>query len=348
MHLRMGRSDINNIIERLESDDYRTTFLEKRKIEEERIRKLPYITRLNLQDLEKHIPAGMAISKTSGSTGIPVIVPKTAESDFWHRITNYRELKWRKWDITDPSKLIVVILAKFKTDTTEGNIHTWKISPMNIIQSRLESLEPTYLYTYPSIVSYLDLSKIPSIIDVKTVGEPGGTNYSCEEAGTIALQCPDYTNYHIMENIIVENHPEYGAVITDLSNPYITRYIIGDKIEMDDSPCPCGRVLPIIKKIYGRVRNMLVLPNGDKIWPTVGEPLFRTLISTKIIRHQIIQKEIDILEIKICVTESLTTEERELLKNTILENLGYAHLKCYIVEVESFPDGKFEAFKSEM
>jgi len=344
MHFDM--ENIKMIIGMLESDSYKDEFLSKRKVEEQRISNLPYKTRYDFQSLEKYIPVGCPVSKTSGSTGIPVIIPKTDESEIWHCITNYRELLWRNWDI---NKVIVIILAKIKKDEIKGSIHSWKITALRDIQQKLEELKPSYLYTYPSIVSYLDLSRIPSIIDIKTVGEIGGTNYSCEEAGTIALQCPNYPeNYHIMENILVENHLTYGAVITDLSNPYVTRYIIGDKIETSNETCPCGRLLPVIKKIYGRVRNMLVLPNGDKVWPTVGEPLFRTKVSNKIRRHQIIQKNLYDLEIRVELDDDLTKSEIKSLENLVLENLGYEHLKCNVIKVDEFPPGKFEAFKSEL
>jgi len=92
----------------------------------------------------------------------------------------------------------------------------------------------------------------------------------------------------------------------------------------------------------------LVLPNGDKVWPTVGEPLFRCNISNKIIRHQVIQKTLTTLEIRVELVEPLDETEEENLKKLILNTLGYEHLSCYVVKVDKFPDGKFEAFKCEI
>ena len=55
-------------------------------------------------------------------------------------------------------------------------------------------------------------------------------------------------------------------VITDLHNfamPLI-RYEIGDYAEAGDL-CPCGRGLPVITRIVGRVHNMLTLPSGEQV-----------------------------------------------------------------------------------
>lgn len=298
---------------------------------------------LTKQDLQKIvIPLDVPFSRTSGSTGYPVTVPKTNESILWYKATNYREMKWRKWDL---SKKAVSILSRNKQDIIKGNTYIKSLAPISELQKYLEEIQPNYIYTYPTVIEQLDLTKLTELIDIKSTGENNGTAYSCEEAGIVALKCLEYGTYHIMENIIVESDDEYGALITDLTNPLITRYALGDVVELSDDLCKCGRTLPIIKKIVGRIRNMLILPNGDKIWPSLGEPSFPT-ITNKIIRHQIIQKTLYEIEISLQVTECLTPEEETNLINLVLKNLRYNHLKCSIIYVSDFPLGKFDTFKS--
>lgn len=305
--------------------------------------KTEIMTKLDLQKII--IPDGVPVSRTSGSTGFPVIVPKNMDTYIWFAATNMRELQWRKWDL---SLKRVSILAKHKEDKVSGNIYIKTLDPISILQKYLEDIQPNYIYTYPTIIERLDLTKLTKLVDIKSTGEPGGTCYSCEEAGTIALQCPDNKEiYHIMENIIVESDNKYGAVITDLCNPLITRYALGDVIELGNEPCGCGRTLSTIKKIFGRVRNMLILPDGDRIWPTTGELTFYT-ITDKIIRHQVIQKTLYSLEARLQVKNILTNEEEIALVKHIIKKLKYDHLDCYIVYVDEFPLGKFEAFKCEL
>ena len=305
---------------------------------------------LTKEDMQKiDVPDGVPICKTSGSTGIPTIVPKTKESIIWHCATNIRELHWRKWNINNKNFKIVSIIARNQTnDIIDNHIYVRKLDTIKNIQSFLEKIQPHYLYTYPSIVEKLDLTKLTKLIDIKTCGEIGATSYSSEETGTIALQCPDNPKLmHIMENIIVETDPIHGVLITDLTNPVINRYALTDIVELGDD-CPCGRTLPTIKKIQGRIRNMLLLPNGDKQWPTVGEPQFRSTISKKIIQHQVIQLGFYEFEIKLKVTDKLNNSEEQMLLELVVKSLNQPYLRqemfC-IKYVDEFPHGKFESFK---
>ena len=50
----------------------------------------------------------------------------------------------------------------------------------------------------------------------------------------------------------------------------LIRYEIGDFAEVGDR-CSCGRGLPVLRRILGRVRNMLTLPDGRLIWPSISD-----------------------------------------------------------------------------
>ena len=318
------------------------------------IYKPTYIPRGNIltkEELQKmDIPQNVPTSTTSGSTGIPTIIPKTRESIIWHIATNLRELQWRKWNMNNKNLKKVSIVAKNKENTiVGGHIHIRKLDTINNIQKYLENLQPHYIYTYPSIIEKIDLTKLNNVIDIKTCGEIGATSYSSEETGTIALQCPDNSELmHIMENIVVEVDENHGVLITDLTNPLINRYALTDHVVLGPK-CPCGRTLTTIKYIHGRIRNMLMLPNGDKIWPTIGEPQFRTKISKKIERHQVVQSDYYTFEIRLKVTEKLNDEETTNLLNLVLKSLNQSYLTkdmFKILYVDEFPPGKFESFKS--
>ncbi len=83
-------------------------------------------------------------------------------------------------------------------------------------------------------------------------------------------------------------------VITDLNNfcmPFL-RYRIGDLAEaMDDGvPCPCGRGLPRIGAIQGRVQSIIVGSNGSYIPGTFFAHLFKdyghVVRQYRIVQHQ--------------------------------------------------------------
>lgn len=103
--------------------------------------------------------------------------------------------------------------------------------------------------------------------------------YGSREFSGIAYECEAHSGHHVVgEGYIVEvlkdGRPaqpgEIGeVVITDLNNhclPFI-RYRIGDLAEAVDSsqPCACGRGLPLIGKIEGRVQSIIIGYKGQYI-----------------------------------------------------------------------------------
>ena len=312
------------------------------------ISNLPVITRADFRKIKQQ--PGFYMSKTSGSTGEAVTIQKTYHDYVFYLATNIRELRWRKWDF---SKNLAIIKAGNKKEDKLGwgvpqtlepkQGMTFKIGfePISVIQKWLEEKNPHYLHCIPSIVAQLDLSKISNLIDVKGTGEKGGTMYSSEECGTIAIQCPDNKEvYHVMENIIVETDDEGALIVSSLTNPYVRRYKHGDHIELGE--CSCGRTLQTIKTIHGRVRNMLILPNGDKRWPTFGTRDIHETFGIK--RFKVIQTSLNNLEVQI-IANKLTKEKTDTLIKTILVSVGEP-LNVRIKYVKSFPNYKFEEFVS--
>ena len=105
-------------------------------------------------------------------------------------------------------------------------------------------------------------------------GCPVFNRYGCREVGVIASECPAHQGLHIAaEGLLIEivhgNDPvrpgESGAIlVTDLLNlgmPLI-RYRIGDMGTWEEGPCPCGRGLPRLREVAGRVTDFLVGPDG--------------------------------------------------------------------------------------
>jgi phenylacetate-CoA ligase len=194
---------------------------------------------------------------------------------------------------------------------------------------------------------------------LRILGVPISDIYSSQEVGYIALQCPDGDCYHIQsENLLVEILDESGmpcgpgetgrVVITTLHNfaaPLI-RYEIGDYAEVAE-PCVCGRGLPALKRILGRRRNLITLPNDKRFWPVFGFSKFREIAPVR--QYQIIQTAIDRLDVRLVVDTQLTGEQENLLRNVICDAIGYPMNICFMY-LDSIPviAGKFEEFRSEV
>lgn len=240
--------------------------------------------------------------------------------------------------------------------------------------------KPAYLVTYPSCLE--DIIKqcqrrditFPWLEHVITTSEmldqgtrafcetawgvPVTDLYSSQETGIIAVQCPDSSQYHTMaESIMVEvlrdddtpcKPGEIGKlVVTPLHNfvmPLI-RYELGDYAEVGDSPCTCGRGLPVIKRICGRYRNLMVNPAGERFWPTQGGigTLAKLASFTQV---QIIQNTINELEVRLVVEKPLTDEQEDNIRHHFQGSL-WPEINVSVSYVQGIPrsaSGKFEDF----
>lgn len=106
-------------------------------------------------------------------------------------------------------------------------------------------------------------------------GCPVFNRYGCREVSVIASECSAHQGMHVMaEGLYVEvvgkdGQPakpgELGSIlITDLLNhamPLI-RYRIGDLGAWEEGRCPCGRGLPRLRTVAGRVTDFLVGGDG--------------------------------------------------------------------------------------
>ena len=240
---------------------------------------------------------------------------------------------------------------------------------------------PDYLLTHPSNLRSLlhrarerDLS-IPSLRELSTFGEmlpldlralaweawtlPVTDTYSSEEFGNIALQCPVHPeNYHIQsENLLVEIVGDDGTpcmpgaigrvLVSSLHNftMPLLRYEIGDYAEVG-ALCECGRGLPVIRRIVGRQRNMLRLPDGRGHWPSFPYEDLKPIADFRQI--QIVQHQIDELEVHLAGVPPMTPETEVLFSDKLRRLLhGQFFIRyAYPATIPSSAGGKFEDFVS--
>lgn len=245
--------------------------------------------------------------------------------------------------------------------------------------------QPYYLATYPSqllaLAEYCDehqISSLSSLREFRTTGEMLTAKqitkikqvwpnikisdiYSCVEFGNLAQQCPEYHNYHVnSEHIKLEiiNHQdelcevgEVGRVlVTGLLN-YATpliRYELGDYASWGE-PCACGRSLPVIKKIYGRERNRLMMPSGESCFPYLGEyDDVEGITMGSIRKFQFVQHTTHDIEIKVVAPDIFSEQEEAYFKQLYQKNLGFPFniSITYHDDIPVGPTGKFEEFVS--
>ena len=104
-------------------------------------------------------------------------------------------------------------------------------------------------------------------------GAPVYNTYGCREFMSLAGECEEHDGLHInVENVLVETSSPSDAgasevLVTDLHNygmPFI-RYSLGDLATLDQAPCACGRGLPKLQRIEGRVLDALRTKDGRTV-----------------------------------------------------------------------------------
>jgi phenylacetate-CoA ligase len=184
-------------------------------------------------------------------------------------------------------------------------------------------------------------------------------SYSSEELGYIALQCPACEHYHVQsESLIVEVLDASGMpcrpgavgqlVMSTLHNfaMPLLRYASGDYAEVGDD-CACGRGLPVLRRVVGRQRNMLVRPGGGLYWPSFPSRDWCHIASIEQI--QIVQKDRDSLEVRFVAHRDLTADESAELIAALNNALGsvYRVTLVRLPEIPRTAGGKYEDFISE-
>ena len=132
-----------------------------------------------------------------------------------------------------------------------------------------------------------------------------------------------------------------GTNFRNFAMPLI-RYETGDIAIVNtrgQSPCSCGRNLPLIEGIAGRKDDMITTSDGTKIPSVNFYSMFREIRSVE--RFQIIQWDKDNIEIRV-KTRYLTTEDNEHIMNEMRSRLGKGMtLKLTTnMEFERNPEGK--------
>lgn len=149
--------------------------------------------------------------------------------------------------------------------------------------------------------------------------------YGCEEVSLIASECEQHEGLHLnIEHLYIEFLRENGEpafpgepariIVTDLYNramPFI-RYQMEDMGEYLDKQCACGRGLPLMANVAGRVADFLIKPDGSKV---AGVSLIEnTLTKIKgIDQMQIVQDSVDRIVIyMVAGVEYCETTKKEL------------------------------------
>ncbi|MES2627181.1 MAG: AMP-binding protein [Pseudomonadota bacterium] len=181
-------------------------------------------------------------------------------------------------------------------------------------------------------------------------------SYGSREFMLIAMECSEHEGLHLSsENLFVEIIGDDGKpvapgeqgeiVVTDLHNyamPLI-RYRIGDLAiqARADNTCKCGRGLPMISDVSGRILDMIKLEDGNEV---PGE-FFVRFIGNKpgVVQYRVIQESLSVISVELVTNHLFTDVIQNAMEKDLRAVLGSQLIINirFMDQLELTPSGKF-------
>ncbi len=121
--------------------------------------------------------------------------------------------------------------------------------------------------------------------------------------------------------------------------PFI-RYDTGDLGIISDAECSCGRKMPLLQEVVGRITDFLKLNNI-----IIGSPVLTVLFGKfDIEQYQIIQKASDSITCKIIKGAIYRKEDEEFIKKSFYKHVGKINIKFDYVDSIPATEGRKHKF----
>jgi len=205
----------------------------------------------------------------------------------------------------------------------------------------------------PSGIIATSMMLIPSerrVIE-EVFGVPVTNRYGCEEVSLIACECEQHRGLHLnADHNIVEFLRDDGTpcdpgedgriVVTELVNfgmPMI-RYEVGDRGVPGSRRCPCGRGLPMMEHVTGRVADFLVATDGHRV---AGISIIENTLTRLpgIQQMQVVQESAQDLVVNLVAAPEYDARTEAVLVSSLQEYLG-SEVTVAINRVAQIPQEK--------
>jgi len=237
-------------------------------------------------------------------------------------------------------------LSKYQPDFIMGYPNAIYILAKYLLDYGNHNINPKAVFTGSETLFNYQRDVIESAFSCKTLDFYGSTEYAC-----CAMQC-EYGNYHIPSGYgIIEvlnkggtktQAGQEGEIIsTGLINramPFL-RYRIGDTAIPIEGECLCGRSGKLLKRITGRVDDIIVTPDGRFI--SRLDFIFKGVKG--IVEAQLIQNDRATLNILVVPSNEYNVESKRHIMANLKDHLGQ-EMRFVIKSVDTIPrtsNGKF-------
>jgi len=299
--------------------------------------------------------AGIDFHNSRAMVGGRIIVPPNQTAPpFW--VYNYfeRQLYFSAFHIS-PANIpyYVEALNKYKPDYLEGYASAHFFLARMIGELGLAVYKPKCIITSSEKLTDEMRKTIESIYKARVFNEYGNVEGCC-----FASECPAGC-LHISPDVgIIEIICEDGMyaadgeigeiVATGLLNSHqpLIRYRTGDLAIVSRGDCACGRQMPVLKDIVGRLEDVVIGVDGRETVRFHG--LFYDIPYIR--EGQVIQEDYNHIRILLVLTKQLTDKQEKIIKSRVKERMG-GTVQVDLEAVDRIPRterGKFRAVISKV
>lgn len=201
-----------------------------------------------------------------------------------------------------------------------GHAHSLYLLASQVRKLGIENIRPHGILSTSMMLLPHERALIESVFGLRVFDR-----YGCEEVSLIASECECHEGMHLnIDHLYIEFLREDGSpaapgqpgriVVTDLMNramPFV-RYEVEDVGVLSIRRCPCGRGLPLMESVTGRLADFLVTREGKRV---AGVSLIENTLTRipGIAQMQIVQESMEQIRLNIVRAEDFLPSSTQAL-----------------------------------
>jgi phenylacetate-CoA ligase len=297
---------------------------------------------------------------TSGSTGIPLRVYFTPEDYLYRSLIFIRTFMETGYRLTHRQAIVcdtrfvnnrkywfqrigvfrkkyipvqidlqqqIEMLREYNPHYIHGYPRSLELIAQEMQKRGIDSLSPVMVCTGAELVSKRTKETINAAFGVRMVD-----TYASIETGLMAWQCEIGKGYHINSDSVVlellqKGRPsmpeERGRVVVTNLHSYampIIRYELGDICSFSDNICPCGREIPLMAIIEGRIDDLIHTPSGKILSPNSITNTMEAIAG--ISQFRVVQEKESQLYVQLVQGKGFSEEVPQNVKRLLTELVG--------------------------
>lgn len=248
----------------------------------------------------------------------------------------------------------IKIIRNKKPAVIRGYGSVLNLLSIKITEENISQLKPRLIFTDSELLMPESRENIKNAFNADVIDI-----YGTFETDNIAYECHHHEGYHMaIDSVIMEftndgnsvkSNEEGEIVVTVLNNfamPFI-RYNLHDIGSYSGKSCSCGRTLPLMNSIKGRVNDYMVTDDGRRLsYTTIA---YFDKLAPNVREYQIVQEDLNIFKVFVVPGLEYNYHGENIIATAIKKFFPSAEITVSIVpKIEREPSGKLRAFKSKV